>query len=66
MEGPFLCESYSGAHDMESICKPSISALNERIKGFEDDIALMTLAPELKVSFEVISRLRALYIVVSL
>jgi len=66
MEGPFLCESYSGAHDIESICKPSISALNERIKGFEDDIALMTLAPELKGSFDVISRLRELNIVVSL
>ena len=66
MEGPFLCESYSGAHDIENICKPSISALNERIKGFEDDIALMTLAPELKGSFDVISRLRELNILVSL
>ena len=66
MEGPFLCESYSGAHDIESICKPSISALNERIKGFEDDIALMTLAPELEGSFDVIPRLRELNIVVSL
>ena len=66
MEGPFLSESYSGAHDLECICKPSISALNERINGFEDEIALMTLAPELKGSFDVISRLRELNIVVSL
>ena len=66
MEGPFLCEAYSGAHDKESICQPSISALNERINGFENDIALMTLAPELKGSFDVISRLRELNIVVSL
>jgi len=66
MEGPFLCEKYSGAHDTGSICRPSISALNERIKGFEDDIALMTLAPELKGSLDVISRLRELNIVVSL
>ena len=66
MEGPFLCESYSGAHDIENICKPSISALNERIKGFESEIALMTLAPELKGSFDVISRLRELDILVSL
>jgi len=66
MEGPFLCESYSGAHYIENICKPSISALNERVKGFEDDIALMTLAPELKGSFDVIARLRELNIVVSL
>ena len=66
MEGPFLCESYSGAHDIENICKPSISALNERIKGFESEIALMTLAPELKGSFDVISRLRDLNILVAL
>jgi len=66
MEGPFLCESYLGAHELKSICKPSISALNERIKGFEDDIALMTLAPELKGSFDVISRLRELNIVTSM
>ena len=66
MEGPFLCESYSGAHDKENICKPSISALNEMINGFEEDIALMTLAPELKGSFDVISRLRDLNISVSL
>ena len=66
MEGPFLCESYSGAHDKENICKPSISALNEMINGFEEDIALMTLAPELKGSFDVISRLRELNILVSL
>ena len=66
MEGPFLCESYSGAHDKENICKPSISALNEMINGFEEDIALMTLAPELKGSFDVISRLRDLNILVAL
>ena len=66
MEGPFLCESYSGAHYKENICKPSISALNEMINGFEEDIALMTLAPELKGSFDVISRLRDLNILVAL
>ncbi len=66
MEGPFLSDLYSGAHDIENICKPSISALNERIKGFEEDIALMTLAPEVKGSFDVIARLRELNIVVSL
>ena len=66
MEGPFLNESYSGAHDMESICKPSLSALNKLIKGFEEDIAMMTLAPELKGSFDVIARLKELNIVTSL
>ena len=66
MEGPFLSKSYCGAHELKSICKPSILVLNERINGFENDISLMTLAPELKGSFEVISRLKELNIVVSL
>ena len=66
MEGPFLSKSYSGAHDLKSICQPSILALNNRINKFENDIALMTLAPELKGSFDVISRLKELNIVVSL
>jgi len=66
MEGPFLSKLYSGAHELKSICKPSILALNERINEFENDIALMTLAPELNGSFDVISRLKELNIVVSL
>ena len=66
MEGPFLSESFFGAHELKSICKPSISALNERINGFENDIALMTLAPELRGSIDVINRLRELNVVVSL
>ena len=66
MEGPFLSQSYSGAHELKSICQPSVSALNERINEFEKEIALMTLAPELEGSSEVISRLRELNIVVSL
>ena len=66
MEGPFLSKSFSGAHQLKSICKPSLLALNERINEFENDIALMTLAPELKGSFDVISRLKELNIVVAL
>tara|TARA_Y100001968_G_scaffold121798_1_gene110836 strand:- start:129 stop:1289 length:1161 start_codon:yes stop_codon:yes gene_type:complete len=66
LEGPFLSKSYSGAHRTNMICQPSISKLNERINAFEKDIALMTLAPELQGSNEVISRLRELNIVVSL
>jgi len=66
MEGPFLSKSYFGAHELKNISKPSISDLNERINEFENDIALMTLAPELNGSDEVITRLRELNIVVSL
>ena len=66
MEGPFLSKSFVGAHKLKGICKPSLFALNERIKEFENDIAIVTLAPELKGAFEVITRLRELNIVVSL
>ena len=66
MEGPFLSKSYFGAHELKNICQPSLSALNERINQFENEIALMTLAPEINGSFEVISRLRELNIVISL
>ncbi len=66
MEGPFLSKLYSGSHDLNSICNPSLSALNQRINEFKKDIALMTLAPELQASSELISRLRELNIVVSL
>ena len=66
MEGPFLSESYLGAHQLKNICKPSLSALKERINDFENDIALVTLAPELEGSFEVIKHLKNSNIVVSL
>ena len=66
MEGPFLSEFYSGAHSKEMLCSPSMFALNERINGFENDIALMTLAPELEGALQVISCLRKLNIVIAL
>ena len=45
---------------------PSVEALNARISGFEHDIALVTLAPELEGAGEVIQRLRELGITVAL
>ena len=66
MEVPFLSKLYSGAHELKNICKPSIFDLNERINEFENDIALMRLAPELKDSFDVRSRLKEINIIVSL
>ena len=66
LEGPFLSKAFSGAHDLKKITEPSIAALNQRINQFENDIAIMTLAPELKGSLEVIARLKQLNIIVSL
>ena len=66
LEGPFLAEARRGAHPREHLCAPSLEALDARIGGFEAEIALMTLAPELEGAATVISRLRDLNICVAL
>ena len=66
LEGPFLAEARRGAHPIEHLATPSLAALNQRIDGFESDIALVTLAPELEGAAAVISRLRELGITVAL
>ena len=66
LEGPFLAESRRGAHPREHLASPSLAALEERIDGFESEIALMTLAPELVGADAVIQRLRDLGITVAL
>ena len=66
LEGPFLAHARRGAHPASHLCAPSRSALLERIGGFEDAIALVTLAPELEGAGEVIGALKELGIVVSL
>jgi N-acetylglucosamine-6-phosphate deacetylase len=66
LEGPFLAHARRGAHPAPHLCPPSRPALLERIGGFEAEIALVTLAPELAGAGEVIRTLRELGIVVSL
>ena len=58
LEGPFLAEARRGAHPREHLAAPSLEALEQRIGGFEEDIALVTLAPELKGADAVIRCLR--------
>ena len=66
LEGPFLAEARRGAHPIEHLAAPSVDALGQRIGGFEGEIALMTLAPELVGAEAVIQRLRELKITVAL
>ena len=74
LEGPFLAYERRGAHPAEHLAAPSLEALEERIGGFRggagwqepDDIALVTLAPELEGSAAVITALRHRGVVVSL
>ena len=66
LEGPFLAEARRGAHPMEHLAAPSLEALDQRIGGFESEIALVTLAPELEGAAAVIRQLRQLDIGVAL
>ena len=66
LEGPFLAEPRRGAHPREYLAAPSLEALERRIGGFEDEITLVTLAPELEGAAAVIRRLRQLGINVAL
>jgi N-acetylglucosamine-6-phosphate deacetylase len=66
LEGPFLAKARRGAHPEAHLAPPSPAALHARLAGFESEIALMTLAPELAGAEAVIAALRAQGIVVSL
>ena len=66
LEGPFLASKYKGAHDLQYLSEPSFFELQKRIKGFEHDISIVTLAPELKGASELIQQLRQSGIIISL
>ncbi|MFM8545505.1 MAG: N-acetylglucosamine-6-phosphate deacetylase [Vulcanococcus sp.] len=66
LEGPFLAPARRGAHPSQHLATPSLAALQQRIGGFEGEIALVTLAPELPGADAVIAELRRLGILVSL
>jgi N-acetylglucosamine-6-phosphate deacetylase len=66
LEGPFLAPERRGAHPLQHLCPPSLAALEERIAGYENQIALVTLAPELAGAAAVIAELRQQGIAVSL
>ena len=66
LEGPFLAPARRGAHPSQHLATPSLAALQQRIDGFEGEIALVTLAPELPGADAVIAELRRLGILVSL
>ena len=47
LEGPFLNPARCGAMDKDVFLKPSVSALNRLIAGYEDIIKIITVAPEM-------------------
>ena len=66
LEGPFLSKQYLGAHEVNSICNPSLNKLDSFIEGFENELALITIAPELDGAFDLIRQLKKIGVVVSL
>ena len=66
LEGPFLNIARKGAHDSQYIIPPSLLEFNQRISGFEEEILLLTLAPELEGSMEIIKKSIDLGIICSL
>ncbi|WP_320675547.1 N-acetylglucosamine-6-phosphate deacetylase [Prochlorococcus sp. MIT 1300] len=66
LEGPFISPRKNGAHPCQYLSEISYEAIEKRIRGFENEISLVTLAPELPGSREVVKRLTKLGIVVCL
>ena len=52
LEGPFLSPTFKGAHDSNNLCLPSLGALEDRIKCFEDEIKIET--PSGSLNFEIL------------
>jgi len=46
LEGPFISSDFKGAHLPEFIVKPSIDLFEEYMKACDDNIKMVTLAPE--------------------
>ncbi len=55
LEGPFLNPEASGAHPRSQLKNPSLALLKTYIKLSQNQIAILTIAPELKGASEVIS-----------
>lgn len=58
LEGPFLNPSCCGALDPATFLKPDEKILEELFEGFEGMVKLMTIAPELDGTLNIIGRLR--------
>ncbi|MGN7380978.1 N-acetylglucosamine-6-phosphate deacetylase [Paenibacillus sp. SAFN-117] len=65
LEGPFLASAYRGAQKEEELLPPSMSLMEEWLNVSGGNIRLVTIAPELNGSEEVIRYLRRCRVVVS-
>lgn len=66
LEGPFISGEYKGAHKEEHILNPSVKAFRDICGGNENFVKIVTLAPELDGSAELIEYLKISGIVPSM
>lgn len=66
LEGPYLAHSHCGAHDPTLLRKPSIAELDRLINASNNNIRMVTIAPELEGAIEVIKYLVGQKITVAL
>ena len=66
LEGPFLNPQKKGAHPAQYLLSPSAEAIEWLLEGYETTVKIITLAPELDITDEVIPYLTSRGIVTSL
>jgi N-acetylglucosamine-6-phosphate deacetylase len=66
LEGPFLNPVRSGALDKKALLKPSMSSLKKLIRGYEDIVTIITIAPEMPGALRIIEECRRLGIKVNM
>jgi N-acetylglucosamine-6-phosphate deacetylase len=66
LEGPFLNPSKSGSLDGTSFQEPSVKTWIKLLDGFEDIVKIVTIAPELEGSLQLIKTMSNMGIIVAL
>ncbi len=66
LEGPFLNRTQCGALDAETFLPPDDNLFRQLVEGFEDIIRIITVAPELDGSVELIKKISDMGIIVSM
>ncbi len=66
LEGPFLNHEKKGAHPLQYLLSPSVEAIGWLLEGYESIVKIITLAPELDITDEVIPYLSSRGIITSL
>ena len=66
LEGPFLNHEKKGAHPAQYLLTPSVEAIEWLLEGYGSIVKIITLAPELDITDEVVSYLCSRGIIASL